>query len=276
MVNEIEMNTPHDPIIRVENLTAGYEGDVILQNLSFEVDKGEVLVLLGSSGCGKTTLLKQMIGLHRPISGQIFIDGRDIVTAEGEDRLQILRKIGVMYQRGALFGSMSLLENVKLPFEEFTDLPPQAMDLIAMMRLKLVGLKGFEDYMPSELSGGMQKRAAIARAMALDPQILFLDELSAGLDPVTSAELDHLVLNLAQNLKMTFIIITHELSSIYKIADRAMMLDKKVKGIIAMGRPDELRDHSNIPYARQFFNRQAPSDLQVKPPPVSNSADEQP
>jgi phospholipid/cholesterol/gamma-HCH transport system ATP-binding protein len=270
------MNASHGPIIRVENLTAGYEGDVILQNLSFEVDKGEVLVLLGSSGCGKTTLLKQMIGLHRPISGQIFIDGRDIVTAEGEDRLQILRKIGVMYQRGALFGSMSLLENVKLPFEEFTDLPPQAMALIAMMRLKLVGLKGFEDYMPSELSGGMQKRAAIARAMALDPQILFLDELSAGLDPVTSAELDHLVLNLASNLKMTFIIVTHELPSIYKIADRAMMLDKKVKGIIAMGRPHDLRDHSDIPYVRQFFNRQASSDLQEMPQPASNSADEQP
>ncbi len=248
------------PIIRVDALTAGYEGRAILEDVSFEVQRGEIFVIVGSSGCGKTTLLKQMIGLHKPLSGQILIDAQDIVAAVGEGRLLILRKIGVMYQRGALFGSMSLLENVRLPLEEFTDLPGRAMNLIAMMKLKLVGLQGFEDYMPSELSGGMQKRAAIARAMALDPAILFLDELSAGLDPITSVGLDHLVLSLARNLEITFVIVTHELPSIYAIADRVAMLDQSVKGIIAMGRPQDLRDESRIPIVRQFFKRELTAD----------------
>ncbi len=251
----------HDSIIRVENLTAGYDGDIILENVSFDVKRGEILVLLGGSGCGKTTLLKQMIGLYKPASGHILIDGDDMVTAEGHNRLVLLRKIGVMYQRGALFGSMSLLENVTLPLKEFTDLPPEAMTLIARMKLKLVGLKGFEDYMPSELSGGMQKRAAIARAMALDPAILFLDELSAGLDPVTSADLDQLVISLAHNLGITFVVVTHELQSIFAIADRAIMLDKSARGIIAMGHPRELKDQSENPYVRRFFNRQASSGM---------------
>ena len=160
------------PIIRVENLTAAYDETVIFGNISFEIYKGEVFVILGGSGCGKSTLMKQMIGLYTPTSGKIFIDNQDIVTAYGDERLKILRKIGVMYQSGALFGSLTLFENVRLPLEEFTSLNPSAMDLIVQMKLKLVGLKGFENHMPSELSGGMQKRAAIARAMALDPQII--------------------------------------------------------------------------------------------------------
>ena len=246
-------------IIRVEHLTAAYEGNVIIDDVSFEVHRGEVFVILGGSGCGKTTLLKQMIGLYSPVSGRIFIDEDDIAAAEGDERLRILRKIGVMYQRGALFGSMTLLENVRLPLAEFTDLPPEAVDLVALMKLKLVGLKGFSNHMPSELSGGMQKRAAIARAMALDPQILFLDELSAGLDPITSAELDQLVLSLARSLKITFVIVTHELPSIYAIADRVIMLDKEAKGIIAMGRPQDLRDCSDHPWVRRFFNREVES-----------------
>jgi phospholipid/cholesterol/gamma-HCH transport system ATP-binding protein len=249
-----------EAIIRVENFTAAYDGQVVLDGLNFEVYSGEVFAILGGSGSGKSTLLKHMIGLYKPASGRILIDGEDIAAVEGEARRQILRKFGVMYQSGALFGSMTLLENVTLPLEEFTELPPEAIRLIATMKLQRVGLAAVAERMPAELSGGMQKRGAIARAMALDPRLLFLDELSAGLDPITSAELDELVLSLKRGLKITFVVVTHELPSIFTIADRVIMLDKQEKGIIAMGSPQELRDHSDDPRVRQFFTRQAPAE----------------
>ncbi|MFH1090641.1 MAG: ATP-binding cassette domain-containing protein [Pseudomonadota bacterium] len=233
---------------------------VIIENVSFEVLPGEVFAILGASGSGKSTVMRQMIGLEKPTSGRVWIDGVNIVAAEGGERRRLLRKFGVMYQSGALFGSMTLLENVCLPLEEFTDLPDTAVQLIARMKLNLVGLSGFEHHMPSELSGGMRKRAAIARAMALDPEILFLDELSAGLDPITSAELDHLVLSLARNLKITFVIVTHELPSIMTIADRVIMLEKEAKGVVAAGRPQDLKDRSDNLWVHRFFNREPESE----------------
>jgi len=244
-------------VIQVENLTAGYGDIAIIQDINFEVQAGEVLIVLCGSGCGKSTLLKHMIGLLPPVSGRVLIEGNDIVSARGQDRMNILRRIGVMYQNGALFGSMNLIENICLVLREFTDLPKDAMEFVARMRLKVVSLEGSEYKMPSELSGGMRKRAAIARAMALDPKVLFLDEPSAGLDPITSSQLDDLIIELSRSLGITFVIVTHELPSIYKVADRVIMLDKNTKSIVATGKPDYLRDNSDNSWVRQFFNRES-------------------
>ena len=255
------MNESKEAVITVKALTVGYGEKVILQNLDFEVRRGEVFVILGGSGCGKSTLLKHMIGLYQPMAGEVWFGPDKLATAQGDDRIRILRKFGVMYQSGALFGSLTVLENVSLPLDEFTDLPIQAKELIALAKLKLVAMETAASQMPADLSGGMQKRAAIARAMALDPGILFLDEPSAGLDPITSAGLDALIKDLARTLGCTFVIVSHELQSIFAVADRVIMLDGKTKGIIGTGRPEELRDHSPNPWVRHFFNRQA------EPPP---------
>ena len=244
-------------VIEVRGVAVGYGETVIQQNLDFRVRRGEVFVILGGSGTGKSSVLKAMIGLIEPLAGEILFEGEDIVTAEGEDRRRLLKKFGVTYQSGALFGSMTVLENVRLPLDEFTDLEAGEKDLIAMAKLNQVSLLAAAGRMPSELSGGMRKRAAIARAMALDPGILFLDEPSAGLDPITSAGLDQTIRALSRGLGITFVVVTHELQSIYAIADRCVMLDALRKTIIAEGAPADLRDHSEDPYVRQFFLRQA-------------------
>lgn len=245
------------PAIRVRELVAAYGPTLILDHVSFEVRTGEIFVILGGSGCGKSTLLKHMIGLRTPKSGRVLFGESDMASAEGPEREALLRRIGVMYQSGALFGSMTLLENVSLPLEEFTDLPPEAVRATALLKLGLVGLAPSAGLLPAEISGGMRKRAAIARAMALDPEILFLDEPSAGLDPVTSAELDQLIVRLSRILGATFVVVTHELASIYAIADRVIMLDRRTRNIVARGDPRELRDHSDDPEVRRFFLRGA-------------------
>jgi phospholipid/cholesterol/gamma-HCH transport system ATP-binding protein len=249
--------TENDIAIEVKNLKLGYDGKIVLQNLNFHVRRGEVFVILGGSGCGKSTLMKHMIGLYEPLAGEVWFGPDNLVTTQRENRVRVLRKFGVMYQSGALFGSMTVLENVRLPLDEFTDLPAIAKDIVALTKLKFVVMETAANKMPADLSGGMQKRAAIARAMALDPGILFLDEPSAGLDPITSAGLDELIKQLSRDLGITFVVVTHELSSIFTIADRVIMLDAQTKSIIAEGHPEELRDHSPNPWVRQFFNRQA-------------------
>jgi phospholipid/cholesterol/gamma-HCH transport system ATP-binding protein len=239
-------------IVSVQDSAQRFGSRTIFEHVTFDIEPGEVFVILGGSGCGKSTLLKQMIGLLTPSAGSITINGHSVA----KDIDAVRRDIGVMFQSGALFGSMNLLENITLPLAVFTDLPAAARTEIARIKLALVGLADAALRLPAEISGGMVKRAAIARALALDPPVLLLDEPSAGLDPVTSAGLDHLILSLRDSLGATFVVVTHELASILAIADRCIMLDAKARGMIALGRPKELQANATEPMVRAFFHRE--------------------
>jgi len=246
-----------DVMIQADGLTVGYGEHLVLKDVSFSVHRGEIVTVLGGSGCGKSTLLKALIGLIRPLEGTVRIRGAEITGADRTAALdQMRRHIGVLFQYGALLGSLSIADNVAMPLEEFTDLPSSLIADIVRFKLEMVGLTDYAHFMPADLSGGMRKRAALARAMALDPEILLCDEPSAGLDPITAAELDELLLEWNRALGITMVIITHELASIEAISTRCLMLDGSAKGIIAIGRPDELKKDSADPRVRAFFHRQ--------------------
>ena len=239
-------------VIELEHVDAGYPGVKILEDVSFSIRRGEIFVLLGGSGCGKSTIMRHMIGLNAVQGGVLRVLGMEM---NRKNRDRILRKIGVMYQSGALFGSMTCIQNVMLPLEEFTRLRKKERMEKARELLAQVGLADAESKMPSEISGGMKKRVAIARALALEPEIIFLDEPSAGLDPITSSALDDLILQIRKERGTTFVVVTHELPSIFKIADRCAIFDKARRGMIAIGAPAELRDSSDDKFVRKFFDR---------------------
>ncbi len=246
--------------ISVRNLTVGYGDEPIIENVSFDIYTTQIAAILGRSGCGKTTLFKAAIGLVEPTRGEVLIGAENVECVAESQCEEVMKKVGVLFQSGALFSSMTLAENVAFPIQQYTDLSRKTIEAIVMLKLAEVGLAGYEAYLPNELSGGMQKRAALARAMALDPEILFLDEPSAGLDPVTSAELDRTILQINRSMETTIIIITHELESIFSVADRALMLDKTEKGIIADGEPKDLRNSTDS-RVRNFFRRSIPEFL---------------
>ncbi|MGN0845306.1 MAG: ABC transporter ATP-binding protein [Kiritimatiellia bacterium] len=251
-----------EDVLRVCDLDVGYRtGRPILKGLNFSIRKGEIAVLLGGSGCGKSTVLRTVTGLLSPLGGSVSLFGQNFSTAEdpAEERgdKTLLKRIGLLFQGGALFGSMTLLENVLYPMQELASVPADVRERIARLRLGQVGLSAYADYMPREISGGMRKRAGIARALALDPEILFLDEPSAGLDPVTSAELDELILQIRAEQGMTFVIVSHELASIDAIADRALYLDRETQSLLEEGPPAVLRRRSPHAVVRRFFGRQA-------------------
>lgn len=243
-----------DRIIHVDSLTGGYDDEIVLKNVTMDVLTGEVLVIVGKSGCGKSTIMRYLIGLMEPMEGSVFFDGKDI-WADPATLAAARRRWGVLFQSGALMGNLTVLENVMLPLAEFTGLTRPEMTDVAMSKLEMVGLIHAAYENPLEISGGMQKRAALARAMALDPEVLFFDEPSAGLDPVTSAELDRTILSVNKSLGTTIIIVTHELDSIFAISDRVVMLDPEEKGIIAMGEARTLAGESADQRVRDFFGR---------------------
>lgn len=246
-----------DPHIVVENLTLAYGDFVIQRNLEFTVSRGEIFVIMGGSGCGKSTLMKAMIGLKSPAEGDVYYEGEAFWAARERDRETFKRKFGTLFQAGALWSSMTLAENIGLALRLYTDLNQAEIRDVASYKLMLVGLTGFEDYYPNQISGGMRKRASLARAMALDPEILFFDEPSAGLDPISAKLLDDLILELRDSLGTTVVIVSHELASIFSIADNSVFLDTDTKTQLATGNPVELRDHSDNFVVRNFLQRGA-------------------
>ena len=241
--------------ITVRDLTMAYGSFVVMRDLNFTINRGDVFIVMGGSGCGKSTLLRHVIGLEEPAQGEILFGEENLTRADPARRHEILRRVGVLFQNGALWSSMTLAENIGLLLEEYTDLGPAEIREVASLKLALVGLKGFEDYYPSEISGGMQKRAGLARAMALDPEVLFFDEPSAGLDPISSHLLDELILELRDSLGATVVIVTHEVGSILTIGNNSVFLDVDSNTMIAGGHPKELLAHSTNPKVRRFLTR---------------------
>jgi phospholipid/cholesterol/gamma-HCH transport system ATP-binding protein len=246
------MASPH---ITVKDLTMAYGDFVIQRGLSFTIGRGDVFIIMGGSGCGKSTLLKHLIGLQQPAKGEVFFDAINFWLADADERVLIMRRIGVLYQSGALFSSLTLSENIALPLAEFTRLGRAEIQDIVSYKLALVGLAGFEDYYPSEISGGMQKRAGLARAMAMDPEMLFFDEPSAGLDPVSARLLDDLIISLRDTLGTTIVVVTHELASIFAIGNNSVFLDPETKTMLATGDPKALLAESRDPKIIQFLTR---------------------
>jgi len=241
--------------IRVTDLEMRFGSFLIQKDLTFSVNKGEIFIIMGGSGCGKSTLLKHLIGLIRPASGTIQYGETSFWDASADERAALMKKIGILYQQGALWSSLTLAENLAVPMQEYTDLGPKTIREVASLKLSLVGLAGFEDFYPSEISGGMRKRAALARAIALDPDILFFDEPSAGLDPISAKLLDDLILELRDSMQTTIVVVTHELASIFAIGDNCVFLDPETKTMIATGKPSSLRDHSADSRVRTFLTR---------------------
>jgi phospholipid/cholesterol/gamma-HCH transport system ATP-binding protein len=245
--------------IEIRDLTMAYGSFVVMRDLNAQIKRGEIFIIMGGSGCGKSTLLRHMIGLKEPSQGDVFYDRVAFWESDAEVRQQLLRKFGVLFQGGALWSSMTLAENIGLPLGEYTNLSPAEIGAVSRLKLALVGLKGFEDYYPAEISGGMCKRAGLARALALDPEVLFFDEPSAGLDPISSRNLDELILQLRDSLGATFVVVTHELASIFTIADNSIFLDAATRTVRAHGNPCQLLKDSSDTAVREFLTRGDPA-----------------
>ena len=254
-----------DTKIELRDLTMAYGSFVVMRDVNASIKRGEIFIIMGGSGCGKSTLLRLMVGLKEPAQGDVFYNGVPFWKSSDDERQKLLRSFGVAFQAGALWSSMTLAENISLPLGEYSDLSPAEITDIAHLKLALVGLKGFEDYYPSEISGGMCKRAGLARALALDPEILFFDEPSAGLDPISSRNLDQLILQLRDSLGATFVVVTHELQSIFAIGDNSVFLDTNTRTMRAQGNPRDLLQHSTDPYVREFLTRGESAPAQPAP-----------